>query len=136
MSKMVYLVFREVSDQYGTSEVAGVFTTRLVAEAAAASISDSRTYVQEWPLDALSDDALRRSRLLAYLEATRPPTLPEIVHSVLEPHRVTIERSEDPPSAKITCPDLTDDEAKLLAGRFPVGFLAIINGRSAWDILS
>lgn len=48
-----YLLYEEVSDQYGTSKVVGVFTTRPQAIGAMETIRDRRTFIQEWPLGQL-----------------------------------------------------------------------------------
>ena len=49
----VFLLFEEVSDQYGTSEIAGVFTSEANAKAAQDRIRDRRSWVSPWPLDEL-----------------------------------------------------------------------------------
>jgi hypothetical protein len=48
----VYLVYVEKSDQYGTSEVAGVYSSRERAEAAETIIRRRRTFVKEFNVDA------------------------------------------------------------------------------------
>lgn len=48
----VFAVFRLVSDQYGTSELAGVYSTQLIAEVIARDLR-GQAYVWEFTVDAL-----------------------------------------------------------------------------------
>jgi hypothetical protein len=47
----VYLLYREINDQTGKSQVIGVFTERDYAEAAETRITRYRTYITEVPLN-------------------------------------------------------------------------------------
>ena len=48
----VYLLNMETSDQYGKSNVVGVYSTRLLAENASDTITQHRTFIEEMVLDA------------------------------------------------------------------------------------
>lgn len=47
----IYLLYQEVSDQYGTSEVVGAYTTKAALRAADATITTRRTFAKEVELD-------------------------------------------------------------------------------------
>ena len=50
---VLYVLFREVSDQYGTDEVVGVYSSSvLAAEMADVMIRDRRTFIKPVILDA------------------------------------------------------------------------------------
>ena len=49
---IVYLLNMETSDQYGTSEAVGVYSTRQLAKEASDKITDHRTFIKEMMLDA------------------------------------------------------------------------------------
>lgn len=52
---IAFLVYREISDQYGTSEVVGVYSSRLKAEEAAELITTRRTFIRSFKVDWVPD---------------------------------------------------------------------------------
>ena len=50
----VYLLYREISDQMGTSEVVGVYSDSSRAEMEGAAIKDRRTFIKPMALDSVS----------------------------------------------------------------------------------
>lgn len=50
--EVVFALMRELSDQYGTSELAGVYSTKRIAEVVASDLI-GRTFIREIKLDAL-----------------------------------------------------------------------------------
>ena len=52
--QVVYLLYREVSDQMGTSEVVGVYSDQSRAEMEGEAIKDRRTFIKPMALDSVS----------------------------------------------------------------------------------
>jgi hypothetical protein len=48
---VLYLLYREISDQYGTDELVGVYSNVTNAEQWAATIRDRRTFIKPMLLD-------------------------------------------------------------------------------------
>lgn len=48
---VLYLLYREISDQMGTDELVGVYSSVTLAEQWAASIRDRRTFIKPMLLD-------------------------------------------------------------------------------------
>jgi hypothetical protein len=48
----VFLLYREISDQYGTTEVVGVYSSLELAQSAGAKERRGRTFVKSMELDA------------------------------------------------------------------------------------
>jgi hypothetical protein len=49
---IMYLLYKEISVQYGTSVIVGIYSTRSLAEVMESKIRNSRTYIEEMTVDA------------------------------------------------------------------------------------
>lgn len=51
MTEDVFLLYREISDQHGTDEVVGAYSSQEKAMAAQGTIRDRRSFIRKVPLD-------------------------------------------------------------------------------------